>query len=189
MTQTRSLQMLDWSLHAGGSLLALALALGGWYGVDQLVNSRIQHLNRRTANAAGFLNTKPKIEAENSKLQHDVAENSARFSELLARIPSEVRESDFLAQVSELARRCELQIRDYRPGSVANRTRHHELDIAVSAEGTYAAFCRFLDGVHTLPRLSRVTSLQIVAPPAPDSNIYPVDMTLRIYFSQLHTAD
>lgn len=189
MTQFRSLQMLDWSLHAAGALLTAAIALGGWYGVDQLINGRIQHLQRRTSASVAFLQTKPAVDAEHLRLQQDVAENGARFAELLARIPPEIRESDFLTQVSELAGSCALKIRDYRPGTVVKRTRHHELDIAVSAEGTYAAFCQFLDGVHVLPRLSRVTSLQIVAPAAHDSDVYPVDLTLRIYFSQLTPAE
>ncbi len=183
-----ALVVLDWWLHGSGCLLTAGIAAGAWTAVDQFVNGRIERIDRRHAATSTFMTTAPEIEQEHRLLQAEVADRSIRFEELLGRIPPEVRESEFLAQIDELAKKCELTIRDYRPGSIASQTRHSELEIQLSAEGNYAALCQFLAGIHALPRMSRVTALQVAAASEPAAETYPIEMTLRIYFAQLHAA-
>lgn len=189
-TRANAVSLAAWNrwLHGLGLLMTVGIAFAAWSAIDVFVNGRIERINRRHAATTTFMKTAPDVEAEHHRLRTEVANRSLRFEELLARIPPDVRESDFLAQIDELSRKCGLTIRDYRPGSITNQTRHSELEIELSAEGNYTALCHFLAGIHGLPRMSRVTALNVSAAPQLGGEVYPIEMTLRIYFAQLHAA-
>ena len=72
-----------------------------------------------------------------------------------------------------------LQIRDYRPGVVATRPTHSQMEIQLSCQGTYRSLCEFLDRLAALPRLTRVEKMEITAA-GPESQ--PTTLSLIVYF-------
>ncbi len=123
-------------------------------------------------------------EARDVRRQLDEAE--ARSLKLAERVPTAPHEADFLGQMTSLAHQVELEIHDYRPGIARLLDKHGEMEVQFSALGTYAALCTFLYRTEELPRLCRITRLDIKAPPMGDKN--QIDITLLIYFAREQTA-
>ena len=184
----KSLVALGWWLHGAGLLLMAVIAAGTFLGLDRFVNRHLARIDRQHRAAAKFLETEPQAELANRELKQELADMEDRFSSVTARIPAEAGESDFLAQLSELAQQSRLAIRDYRPGISAHKEEHSEMEVDLSAEGNYTAICRFLAGLGTLSRLSRITELEISEPATDEPETYPIEMTLRIYFAPLQVA-
>jgi Tfp pilus assembly protein PilO len=124
------------------------------------------------------------VEARDIRRQIDEAE--ARNVRLAARVPAAPHEADFLGQMTALAHDVELEIHDYRPGVARLLEKHGEMEVQFNAQGTYSAICRFLHRTEELPRLCRITRLEIKAPPSGDKT--QIDITLLIYFAHEQQA-
>lgn len=127
------------------------------------------------------------ITLKHQSLEAELAKSQQATTELLQRIPTAPRESDFLAQVCRLADRTGMEVADYHPGTVEKRENHHEMEVKVSTRGEYAALSKFLEQVDHLPRLCRLTQLDVVAAPAGET--LSVEMSFRIYFAPPNEAD
>lgn len=103
----------------------------------------------------------------------------------MTRIPETAQESEFLAQLSQLAKDTGLTILEFRPGKITDRTTHRELEISLSAHGGYHSLCELLAGLEKLPRLCRVTSLTIDRDSTTTVEQYPVRMSVVVYFQPL----
>ena len=122
------------------------------------------------------------------EIRRQIDEAEARGVRLAARVPTAPHEAEFLGQMTKLAHEVELEINDYRPGVARLLEKHGEMEVQFSAQGTYAALCRFLHRTEELPRLCRITRLDIKAPQTGDKT--QIDMTLLIYFArELPVAD
>ena len=180
-TQKR-LTPLGWLLHACGLLLAaaiFAIALIAYRSLDR----DCDRLARQVSATSRFLNTGDEIHFDHRNLNQRLSEMEGRLTDLMTRIPAARNESDFLAQLAELAHQCKLKIQNYRPGVVFEKEKYSEMAIRLSAEGSYQSCCRFLAGLESLPRLCRITHLNISA--SDNAEIYPIELTLRIYFAPL----
>ena len=182
----KNLKSLSWLLHAAGLLLTLG-SLAFPVLVLHSHDRDYERLERKVSSLSTFLRTGGEIHADNRELNRELASVESRLADLMARIPDARDESVFLAQIAELAAQHQLVIRNYRPGIVHEKEKHREMEISVSANGDYQSWCRFLDGLESLPRLCRVTNLNISAPD--ESTTYPIEMTLRIYFAPKSASD
>ncbi len=111
--------------------------------------------------------------------QLDTSKKSA--AELMQRIPAAPRESDFLTQICQLANRTGLEVADYHPGVIEKRENHHEKEVKVNASGEYEPLCKFLELIDHLPRLCRLTRLEIGTEEM--GSKLRIEMIFRIYFS------
>lgn len=105
---------------------------------------------------------------------------SKQIDAVRKRIAEQSSEGRFLGQLSELAQREQLNIREHRitpPRPFAGRW---QMQLTVFGSGRYESICRFLDGITRLPRLCRVDRLDMTT--APDG-VYPVELTLAIFFT------
>ena len=180
-TQKR-LASLGWWLHAGGLLLTAAIFAIALIAYQSFDRDR-DRLDRQISAMSRFLNTGDEIHFDHRDLNQRLSVMEGRLTDLMTRIPAARNESDFLAQLTELAHQYKLKIQNYRPGVVFEKEKYSEMEIKLSAEGSYQSCCRFLAGLESLPRLCRITHLNISAPD--DAEIYPIEMTLRIYFAPL----
>lgn len=181
------LVQLDRSLHAVGAVIACAILVGGLVLVRRSLAAERTSIDARIAEARQILDKEDALHTEHSHLEHRLSDLERRTGELLARIPETPREAEFLAQLSGLAGESQLAIRSYRPDSPVESERYQRLDIELVAEGTFTSLCRFLEGLESLPRLSRLTHLEVESASAEDGT-YPVTMTLRIFFAPEHAV-
>ncbi len=175
-------------LHAGGAMITLtglALFVIFIYRPMQLEHQRIEE---QTADCTLILNSADRIRYENIRLNSRLPDVERRLGIMMQRIPNSPRESDFLGQLTRLAERTQLNIRDYRPGVIVRKDTHSELEIKLSSVGSYAGICQFLDEVARIPRLCRVSGLEIRASNT-SGEAYLIDMTFRIYFAAVLTPE
>jgi Tfp pilus assembly protein PilO len=120
-------------------------------------------------------------------LETELAGSEKATAELLQRIPTAPRESDFLAQVCRLADQTGVEVADYHPQSIEKRENHQEMQVKLSMRGGYPALCQFLAEVDHLPRLCRLTQLEVGSAVA--GTRLPVEMTFRIYLAPPGDSD
>jgi hypothetical protein len=166
-TAAVKLHRLGLLLHGGGLLITLGAVLGAGLSAYGLLSREWSEIHRRTHEARAYLTTAPTI-----REHHAVA---------VKQMPTTPQESEFLAELTRLARESKLKITDFKPSEVAGGEAHAAVEIALRTEATYEGLCRFLDGLSSLPRLCHVKRLSLKAPDAAQTT-YPVDMTLQIFF-------
>jgi Tfp pilus assembly protein PilO len=175
------LRKLGWALHAVGLAVVLSsvcLAQAFVYRPLQLATgetlARRDEINR-------LLKDVNQLRAERDRLKQSLSEARQEEQRLLSRVPDAPHEGVFLGQVSRLAQEVDLQIRDYRPGEVRARSNYSEMEISLTCEGTYDSLCRFLDGLARLPRLAKLSLLDVTDPEG--DGPYPATMKFTVYFS------
>ncbi len=142
----------------------------------------------RMAEGEEFLQSKPEIQARHTRLSEQLEASEALLTGLLARIPDEPQESEFLAQLAQLARESGLATKEFRPGEATQEGKLGQVEIQFSASGNYEQICRFLAGLQNMPRFCRVNSLK-VAVEDPLAGAYPVEVGLLVYFTAADNAD
>lgn len=179
------LTQLGWLLHGAGLLLTLVSIVGAWMLLFWPIAVESADLNRQVDSLAQLVVDGDKIISENRELRQILDDVENRIQHLASQIPQTARESDFLAQLSELARETELEIKDYHPGVAKTEKNHSELQIALSIEGKYTSVCRFLADLREIPRLCRIINLQIHTQSNQSSgeDVLDISMTLKIYYS------
>ena len=66
---------------------------------------------------------------------------------------------------------------------MTQRGHYQELEIRLSAEGTYPSLCRFLVGLEELPRLCNVRSMNVYGTGTSTEGRYPIDLTVVVFFA------
>lgn len=168
-------------LHGGGLLLTLGSVLGSGLAAHALLSREWSEIRRRTQEARAYLATAESIRDHHAAAVKQMRQEEVRLESLLARIPTTPQESEFLAELTRLAREAKLKITDFKPSEVNGGDSHAAVEIALRTEASYEGLCRFLDGLSSLPRLCHVKRLSLKAPDAAQTS-YPVDMTLQIFF-------
>lgn len=177
----KKLKRLKWLLHVSGLFVTLGTVAGSGLGVFQLLSREWSDIHRRSSAAQAYLSTAHRIREHHAEALRQLRQEEVRLELLLARIPTTPQESEFLAELTRLARDARLKISDFKPAETKGADSHAAVEIALKTEASYESLCRFLDGLSSLPRLCHVKRLSLRAPDASQST-YPVDMTLQIFF-------
>ncbi|MBC8868839.1 MAG: type 4a pilus biogenesis protein PilO [Planctomycetes bacterium] len=129
-----------------------------------------------------FLAAESEIETRHARLKECLTESENLLADLQARVPDEPNESEFLGQLAKLAEESGVELGEYQPGATHEEGKFGKLEIHFMATGTYDQICRFVHGLDDMPRFFRVSSLE-VALEDPQSEVYPLDVELLVYFS------
>jgi Tfp pilus assembly protein PilO len=162
-----------------GVAAVIAAALG--FGYLPLHRQR-DAIRQRMAADAEFVKRKSEITALHAEWTARLRESEQHFEQLLTRVPNEPQESEFLAHLANLARSSGLSLDHFCPADPCRDGNFGEVEIRVSATGTYEQICRFLQGLNDTPRFCRVNSLKIAADD-PRAEVYPLEIKLSLYFS------
>ena len=143
----------------GGALCALL-----WYLTILPVRAdirrarhRLEELDRRLQQLRLAARRCKKLEAEIERLQ--AAEQQA-----LAQLPNRRETVKLLEQISREVQGCGLRLLLFRPGGETVKELYAEIPLEVTAEGSYAQLLEFLRALEGIPRLLRVTRLEILRP-------------------------
>ncbi|MCH2117127.1 MAG: type 4a pilus biogenesis protein PilO [Pirellulales bacterium] len=184
MNSLSNLPRLGWSLHATGLCSTLGVAA-------LLYLFLLTPMQKETASLAAQANEKLEClrQAEafvstHDNLQQQLDREEIHLDQLLARIPSVPQESVFLGQLARLARESDVSIHQFSRDSTTHEETHSKMDVKLSAHASYQSICRFLAGLTELRRLCVVRDLKI-SQSVGNSEGYPVEITLRIFFAPL----
>ena len=184
LTSSSSLRGISLGLHACGLGAAAAIVYATWALVIAPLQNQHAVMSARIAEESRVQARGSAIRTRHREVDRQLADFEATFARVISRIPETPRESEFLAQITHLARTCQLKIQRYHPREPVNEGTHTALEVQLEATADYAGICRFLDGLRTLARLCRVTRLRVHAV-GPEGTDLPIEMTLRIYFAPL----
>lgn len=179
-SRTDKLQAFDRGLNSGLFAATTALLTIAYFTAFRPLGERLEAVGQEIEQLDTLAERTSEISTKHQELEKRLALCRQNTSELWQRIPSAPRESDFLAQVCQLAERTGMQVVDYHPGIVEQLENHHELEVKFRTHGEYKSLCRFLEQVDRIPRLSRMTHLEIVAQ---STDTLSVELTYRIYFA------
>ena len=149
--------------------------------VRQNAHAELSQIDFAQSESLALLKKNDEIQAANHDVKQRVQLTESRVSQLKATIPTAAGEIDFLSELSELAKSTDFQIRDFRPGTAVAKGLHREMDVRFVGEGTYNAFCQFLDGLRQLPRSYRIAQLSVTAPRNSEQP-FSADCQLRLLF-------
>lgn len=174
------------SVHAAGaavSLGILGLLLGG---ICYPLSSRMDFVRQKSQATQRFLATERSVRNEHEELQSRFSELDARREGIMARIPPQANESEFLEQMAGIAESCGLVLREYRPGTVTRHESYSEMEIFVNAHGDYESVCYFFDGLERLSRYCQLADFEIDA--SSGLQRFPVKLKLRIFFKPANAS-
>ena len=184
LSTSSSLRGINFGLHTAGLGVAAAMAYATSAFVVAPMQGQHQAMAVQIADGSRLLARKNDIQSRHAEVEQQLTDFEASFARVISRIPETPRESEFLAQITELARACQLRIQRYHPRDPVNEGTHTALEVQLDATADYSGICRFLDGLRTTARLCRVTRLRVHAVGTEGTEL-PIEMTLRIYFAPL----
>ncbi|MEO8493610.1 MAG: type 4a pilus biogenesis protein PilO [Planctomycetota bacterium] len=176
----RKLMLLGWLIHLGG----LATLVLGACAYQFVISGLITH--RQSADAVeiaileSMLESERGTEREVTRLEAELVQLEASAEAARQRIPETPQEAEFLAQISRAAAAKGLTIQDFTRGDVTVLPTHSQLQIRLTGEGDYTSICGFFEAMSTFSRVATVTNLNLSIPT--DSEVYPLDLTLTLYF-------
>ncbi len=171
----------SWLLHGIGAVVTAALVSGIVFLFIRPMDDREAELTKKAEELTAALDFENAVQSEHELLTAKILEADDMIDKLLDRLPNVPRESDFLGQITTLAREVGLSIVEYRPGNVSKKKGYKQMTLALSSDGTYVSVCSFLHRIHQLPRLSRVLALDVA--PLGEGDAYKMMMTLTIFFA------
>ena len=176
----KQIATLGWVLHGVGVLTA-ALGVGVFvqFGFvpladdQQLCDQRILQLELMLAKAA-------KVQAEHQNRQVELASLKESVVETQRRLPGELREHEFLDQVRAVASTTGVELGEYQLGAIVELASYSKADLTFQCHGSFASFCRFLNEINHLARITEISNLQIET--TDNSSRYPLQVTFVLYF-------
>ena len=123
----------------------------------------------------------PEIRAQHTQLAARLADFNEQITTLRQRIPGAADEYGFLAQVTEIAEKEGVRVWISTADQPKPKDQYSQITTSLKCTTSYASLCRFLDRVRKLPRLSKITDLNIKTE-MPGQQEYPVNLTFLIYF-------
>lgn len=176
----RKLMMLGWLFHLGGLVTLVLGACAYQFIVSGLITRQQSDNEVEIVRLETLLETERDAGREFSLLQAELARLEASAEAARQRIPETPQESEFLAQISEAANEKGLSIKNFSRGDVTVLPTHSQLQIRLTGEGDYASICGFFEQMATFSRVATVSQMNLAIPQ--DSEIYPLDMTMTLYF-------
>ena len=174
-------QQLRLCIHATGALITVSMIAAAYSFALRPADVEIAEAYESLEASRKIVQNRDAIIADAETAACERYATEQRLKELLALIPNRPEESRFLSQLSELAASCELDIQRFLPSAPEADQRVNRIRVQLDGAGTYDSLCRFLDGLHSLQRLTQVTELAIDN--SSQTADYNVHLELSIFFA------
>ena len=168
-------------LHGAGAavvVLGVFLANAFLYApmVEGLDDTRVE-IDKLNAD----LRSAPTIRDEHAKLKERLDHVTQRMERIRTRVPEDAGVSQFVSQVTKAADQEGITITDFDAGSAAQKNGCSAREITFTGTGRFSSFAQLVDRIRKLPRLTKVTGIEIKSE-TPGQNIYPIKLRTTIYF-------
>jgi len=169
---------IGWALHAAGAA-TVALVIGIYYCfVVQSLAIRQESDTRRTDQLTLLLSESAAVQHENHNLQQELDALEASVAAIRERLPHELRQEEFAADLSRVAESVGLHLEELRWGAPEVTPSYTQAEIQVDCTGSYASICRFLDEVGRLTRITDIAQLRMEADSESPSHTFQVSFVL-----------
>ena len=134
---------------------------------------RINELNSNLARS--------EIIAQNhDELKNEIATLKVKSSSVRALVPNTPDDSNFIQQISLIAKDHSIAIKDFIRGNDRKLDELSVLPIKVYCEGTYTNLCNFFEQMESIPQLTNIENLKIKL--NEETGILNVEIDLLLYF-------
>ena len=168
-------------LHALGAGLLLLLFAGTYFLLYVPVHQEIAEVENDIQSLKWGLEEAPKVRGNYNTLKKRLAGVSGRMDRLRALVPKEPAISTFVANVNRMGEKVGVKISDYDSGSPIRRDGFEEIEITFTGTGSYRSICLFIQQVRDLPRLTKVTAIDLHSE-VPGQKVYPFTFRTVIYY-------
>ena len=157
----------------------LAVVSGAFFGslLPQIKQRRV--LAAEARELEDTLSTSYRVSMDLKEIEDEIARIRSRLQDFDTRHPSATEIDKFLAQLSSIAARCDVQVDLVKPGRIEVRSLHAELPVSLEANCRFADLYRFLYELHAMPRLTKPATLRVTT--KRDCPKCKVELTLLIY--------
>lgn len=179
-SQDKQVELLGWALHAAGCLTVIAIVGAYFAFVTRPLNAQMDQCDIRVSQLKLLHERGPQVRAAYSQSQEELQSLKESVEETLLRLPENLEDEEFIAQVKSVALATGVEIVGYQMGSTEQLTSYSKAELTFQCNGSFASICRFLDEVDHLPRLTEVSRLEIET----DKNLerYPLQVDFVLYF-------
>jgi Tfp pilus assembly protein PilO len=161
----KQLKLVVWSANALGALAMFAIVISA-YEANSLLGRERASVEAARLSDLHLLARAELVRADNEIATRQLESLTDQLADLRSRIPPSPKEAEFLAQVSALADRCGVRMKNFRPGQPTNGEWVSTCDVQLSVLGPYASICKLLDGLREAPRFLSVSRLTLAGPQA-----------------------
>lgn len=182
LTRDKSLKTLGWLLHGAGLTCVIALLVTYGYLVGGPLADHKELCQQRIAQLEQLLEKAPQVRQENAALRAELASLRKSVAETHSRLPSELRDREFVDEVHQAAVRAGVEVDAYQVGAVTERQSYSQAELTFDCRGSYASICKFLDEIDHFTRITEITNLQIDA--SDNFRSYPLQVTFVLYFGK-----
>lgn len=180
-TVQKKLTMLVWGTHAIGAICVIALLCAAYYAYGLLGRER-ESLDARRRDDLSLVARAEQVRADREAAARQLQSFSDTLNDLKSRLPSSPKEAEFLAQLSALAERSGVRLRNFRPGQVTPASSVSTCDVQLSLVGSFASICKLLDGTREVPRFLSVARLNLTGPQSAGEACV-ADVTISLCFA------
>ena len=179
-TKLQSPQSKNLALHAAGMAVVLAVAgvfYQGFYaawGLD--LKERSQQIDRLVR----LSTTAEPVAREHRQLLERRNTLTAAITGVSQRMPPLAPATEFINQVTQLARTFELEVVQCTAGAPQTTATHATVEVTCKFNGSFANTCKYLAAIDQLPQIAKVSSLEMKT--AGNSDAYPVQATFQLYY-------
>jgi len=162
-TAQKQLSIVIWGTNALGALATLAIIVLA-YQANCLLGRERELLEAAQREDLQLLARAELVRADSESAVRQLASFNGTLADLKSRIPATPKEAEFLAQVSALAERSGVRLKNFRPGQALSGESVNTFDVQLSLLGPYASLCKMLAGLHDVPRFLGVSRLALAGP-------------------------
>ena len=167
-------------LHGAGVVLTVLCCVAGYAWLYVPTKGRIADVAARIEKLKESVQDAPTVRSDHEQLTQRLKDLRVRIAALQQRVPPDADAGKFLKHVSEIARDEHLAISNFRPEKAAEKQEFAEMEVTLTAEGSFESICTFFDRLDKLARLSKVKHLSVTTKEASDE--LPMTATLVIYY-------
>jgi len=180
-TAQKKLTLLVWGTNSIAAICVLAFSFAAYQGHRMLVQERTS-LEARRRDDLSLVAHAEQVRADREAATKQVESLNATLADLKSRLPSSPKEAEFLSQLSTLAERSGVRLKNFRPGQIAQGGLVHTCEVQVSLIGPFASVCRLLDGLAEVPRFLSIARMTFTGPPSA-GEACNADLTIRLCFA------
>lgn len=170
-------------IHAAGIAAVVAFA-GGIWKANALLSVQEMCLRDELQSVTDLTQRDREIRAQHERLEKEIQLLHETAQKRAAKGSVAPNDASVLADLSKLANNVQLSIKSYSPGQASANS----FQAQISATGSYAGICRFLNELSATSFLCQVTQCSLAAPQEGDG-ICALELTLRVVnATQVHAT-
>jgi Tfp pilus assembly protein PilO len=168
------------ALRCGFAGFTIVVVVVTWLGIVG-IRKKVADVEEVSSAHQSLLEQERSLYDSSVKLEQDILVLEKTIRAIREKLPDDPDETHFLEELSQLATAAGFSIAYFRPGVVSQRKNYQEITLQLRGAGTYASVARWLHSLRDIPRILRISDLNISAPSQPGGSC-SVDIRIDLLF-------